>query len=542
MSLVPVHADEPVQAADEAIRTAGFARLIPGEIASIRRGTRKPPTSVGKAGREKLWKVAEISAAAEEPRGAFLLPPPLRTRNAWNWLRSVTADLALVTLNWFFIGALLVPMRIAFPQTSMFSYAAGAPFFLLGVALLNGALVTLIAYAGGLYTAAGQSREQRRVLANSTLWSAGVLALAFVLQGKPASRAGLFFVAGALHLATLYAWRRKFSLPRWTEQSSENARNVLIVGAGAAGRQVAFQLRRCSWTNKNVCGFLDDERPFEEGVIGGVRDLACVARRAFIDEVILASPVERNLALQVVREARRLRLDVEIVPELFGYAPADLAMERIGDVPVINLHVERLPGAGLALKRLFDVLISGFGLLVLSPLFAVIAALIKLDSPGTILYRAPRAGRKGTPFPCFKFRTMVSNADALKGNLRESNQRSGPFFKIAGDPRITRIGGFLRRYSLDELPQLWNVLRGEMSLVGPRPHPLDDFAGYQIEHFARLDMVPGITGLWQVTARHDPSFQRGMELDREYIRQWNLWLDFQILLKTIFAVFEGGGE
>jgi lipopolysaccharide/colanic/teichoic acid biosynthesis glycosyltransferase len=137
---------------------------------------------------------------------------------------------------------------------------------------------------------------------------------------------------------------------------------------------------------------------------------------------------------------------------------------------------------------------------------------------------------------------MVSGADRLKDDLRENNQRSGPFFKISNDPRITRLGRFLRRYSLDELPQLWNVVKGDMSLVGPRPHPLEDVAGYEIEHLARLDVTPGITGLWQVTARRDPSFQRGMELDREYIRTWSLRSDMRILLKTFLAVVQGSGD
>jgi lipopolysaccharide/colanic/teichoic acid biosynthesis glycosyltransferase len=181
-------------------------------------------------------------------------------------------------------------------------------------------------------------------------------------------------------------------------------------------------------------------------------------------------------------------------------------------------------------------------LLTLSPLLATIAFCIKLDSRGSVLYRAQRAGRKGRLFCCYKYRTMVSNADELKNNLRKSNQRSGPFFKIAADPRITRLGHFLRRYSLDELPQLWNVLKGDMSLVGPRPHPLDDVAAYEVEHLARLDVTPGITGLWQVTARRDPSFQRGMELDREYIRTWSLGSDMRILLKTFLAVVRGSGE
>jgi lipopolysaccharide/colanic/teichoic acid biosynthesis glycosyltransferase len=136
---------------------------------------------------------------------------------------------------------------------------------------------------------------------------------------------------------------------------------------------------------------------------------------------------------------------------------------------------------------------------------------------------------------------MVANADQLKDGLRECNERQGPCFKIENDPRVTGVGRFLRRYSLDELPQLWNVLRGEMSLVGPRPHPLDDFELYRLDHLRRLDVTPGITGLWQVTARRDPSFQRNMALDLEYIEHWSFWMDLRILWKTVFVIFHGSG-
>ena len=214
----------------------------------------------------------------------------------------------------------------------------------------------------------------------------------------------------------------------------------------------------------------------------------------------------------------------------------------MGDIQLISLHEERLPVARLLLKRALDVIGAGAALVVLAPVLALVAILISLDSPGCVLYAALRAGRKGRPFRCYKFRTMVRGADALKDELRGRNERHGPFFKIRGDPRITRIGRRLRRYSLDELPQLWNVLKGEMSLVGPRPHPLDDFSGYGIEHLPRLDVTPGITGLWQVTSRRDPSFETGMNLDIEYIRRWSLGLDVRILLKTAGAVLRGSGE
>jgi exopolysaccharide biosynthesis polyprenyl glycosylphosphotransferase len=319
-------------------------------------------------------------------------------------------------------------------------------------------------------------------------------------------------------------------------------RHVLIVGAGPIGQRVAGYLDAHPELGRKVCGFLDPLTPPAGKILGRVSDLAWLARKEFVDEIILAAPQDRALTQGVLREARRLRLDVKIVPELFGCAPLGTGFESAGDLLMIPLHAERLPIVSLFLKRIVDVAAAFAALIVLSPLFAMIAALIKLDSSGPIFYCAPRAGRKGRLFRCCKFRTMVSNADELKDRLRQKNQRSGPCFKIADDPRITRVGRFLRRYSLDELPQLWNVFKGDMSLVGPRPHPLDDVAGYEFAHLARLDVTPGITGLWQVMARRDPSFERGLELDRQYIRTWSLRSDARILLKTVRAVVQGSGD
>jgi lipopolysaccharide/colanic/teichoic acid biosynthesis glycosyltransferase len=196
---------------------------------------------------------------------------------------------------------------------------------------------------------------------------------------------------------------------------------------------------------------------------------------------------------------------------------------------------------GLFLKRIMDIVLSTIVLVLLWPLMLVIAMVIKLESPGGVIYPSLRVGKKGRRFVCYKFRTMVSGADEFKDNLRGLNQRRGPFFKIADDPRVTRLGRFLRKYSLDELPQFWNVLKGDMSLVGPRPHPLDDVERYSPWHHGRLDVKPGLTGLWQVTARADPSFETCMVLDLGYIRSWNLLLDCRILMRTIPAVLAGEG-
>jgi exopolysaccharide biosynthesis polyprenyl glycosylphosphotransferase len=307
------------------------------------------------------------------------------------------------------------------------------------------------------------------------------------------------------------------------------------------GRRIASYLETHPEMERVFCGFLDDRKPLGKGIVGRTVHLAQLARTGFVDEVILAAPQNRDLTLRVLRAAQQLRLDVKLAPDLFG-CESMRQTECIGGIPLISLHEESLPVASLLLKRALDIVSAALALVILAPALALIAVLIKLNSPGPVLYAALRAGHKGRSFPCYKFRTMVRNADALKNDLRERNQRSGPFFKITKDPRITSVGRILRRYSLDELPQLLNVLKGEMSLVGPRPHPLDDFSAYTIEHLPRLDVTPGITGLWQVTSRRDPSFQAGMNLDLEYIRRWSLGMDFKILLKTIREIVRGSGD
>jgi exopolysaccharide biosynthesis polyprenyl glycosylphosphotransferase len=471
-----------------------------------------------------------------------LLPRPLQTRAAWKWLTSVAADFALVALNWLLVGAVLVPMRMLFPHVRTFGYAAGAPISLLGLAFLHAALITLVGHTEEPNPAESGLPAQTRVLAKSVMWATAVLCFAFSLQGAPWTMCGLFCIAGGLHFGTLWIWRWRTQQPdRPVQRCFDSVRNVLIVGAGGVGQRVAAYVAQHPAAGRKICGFLDDHVPLGNGVIGRVADLGRMARQEFVDEVILAGPKERGLTQQLLREARRLRLDLEIVPELFGCEPQG-PVERVGDLPVICLHSERLPAAGLLLKRLLDALGAGFLLTALFPVLAAIAVLIKIDSRGPVFYSAQRAGRKGWLFRCHKFRTMAANADELKKSLRTSNERSGPIFKITSDPRITGLGRYLRRYSLDELPQLWNVLKGEMSLVGPRPHPLDDVAEYELGHLARLDVTPGITGLWQVTARRDPSFQRGMELDREYIRTWSLGLDLRILFRTCLAVVRGSGD
>ena len=314
-----------------------------------------------------------------------------------------------------------------------------------------------------------------------------------------------------------------------------NVRNVMIIGDSWFGHAVEERLRRDPGSSRRVQEFLLD-RSLREPL--GVEMMKRIARQESIDEVIIASrdPMVSRIALL---EARRNQLDVVLVPDL-GSAAA-LSAECIDGMPLVRVCEYHFPDWTLALKRGLDVLLSLIALAVLSPVLLLVAIVIKLDSPGPALYRSSRVGRKGVRFICYKFRTMITNSDELKHKLRTQNERTGAFFKMKHDPRITAAGRFLRRYILDELPQLWNVLRGEMSLVGPRPHPADDVERYSVEDLRRLDFVPGVTGLWQITARQDPSFQRCVDLDVEYINRWSLRLDLAILFRTVAAVFRGSG-
>ena len=383
----------------------------------------------------------------------------------------------------------------------------------------------------------------------ATITQAVVLASAVVL-GYLAIEDGVLpmavvLYAGGLDLALLLGWRAaRMKVGEHRMARGKGTRNVLIVGAGRVGQSLAGYIDRHHPAGCVVKGFLDQDRK-RAGMrrLGSMDDFATVVRTNFIDEVLVTIPSERELVRNLVSAAQECSVRVRVIPELYEGLGLQAPIDYIGKFPTMELHRDPIPKAGLWAKRALDVAASGVGLVLAAPVMALLALLIKLDSRGPVLYRSQRVGKKGRRFVCYKFRSMVAEADTLKEELRRTqNYRNGPTFKIDSDPRTTQLGRWLRRYSLDELPQLWNILRGEMSLVGPRPHPLDDFAEYDPEHMVRLYVKPGLTGLWQVMARRDPSFERNMQLDLEYIENWTLALDLKILLLTLPAVMHGNGE
>ena len=456
----------------------------------------------------------------------------------------VLADLLVLLLNFAAVIRLLRLMEFAIRGDSSVllpPFPFSGPD--LGFPLLYGALIILLAHAEALYQSdlIRMPREERLILAKVVAWATLMVGAAIWLSQLQISILALTVVAPLNYLGML-GWRdlRRRQAARNGEGGRE-VRNVLIIGAGKLGREVAVSLQHDPAGGRVVLGFLDEHLPIGGDVRGRVGDLARIARAEFVDEIIFAIPRERDLGRRVIEEARRNRLDVKMVPDLLGFQPQSGSVETFGTVPVLTLHEEPRPVLGLFLKRAGDITSSLAGLLLTVPVFAVIALIIKWDSPGPVLYRAKRVGKKGKNFLCYKFRTMVTGADEIKEQLRSRNEREGPLFKIENDPRITYVGRFMRRYSLDEVPQLWNVLRGEMSLVGPRPHPCGEVDHYGPDDRRRLAVTPGMTGLWQITARRDPSFQRNMELDLEYIEKWNLWMDLRILYKTFSVVVQGSG-
>jgi exopolysaccharide biosynthesis polyprenyl glycosylphosphotransferase len=323
-------------------------------------------------------------------------------------------------------------------------------------------------------------------------------------------------------------------------------RNVLIVGAGRVAHALRNHLESLSHLGFRFKGFVAlTEHEAESGdadIIGDVRNCLPLARSLFVDEIFFSVPAEKKLVIGVVEEARAIGIDVRVVPDLYDGLAWNAPVEYIGQFPTIPLHRRDLPIGAFLLKRALDVTGAALALLLGWPIMLALFAAIKLDSRGPVFYRAQRTGRKGRTFTCYKFRTMCADADKLKDKLKDQNERDGILFKIANDPRVTRVGRVLRKYSLDELPQFYNVLRGDMSLVGPRPPLASEVEQYDLAHLRRLDVLPGMTGLWQVEARQDPSFDSYISLDTAYVENWSLWLDMKILARTVGVVLSGTGS
>lgn len=370
---------------------------------------------------------------------------------------------------------------------------------------------------------------------------AGVLYFSF----RDTSRVLIAYAAGTNVLLAVL-WRVVMRLGfRVQQRRLAGETRVLIVGAGTVGRRVAEMIEAYDWAGLRVAGYLDDDpqkRLVDRSVLGTLDDIQRVVKSRRINDVVLALPPDAHERLNlVVSRLHELPVNVRIIPDYFSLALYRASAEDFGGIPMINLRDPALNDYQRLVKRLFDLVVGAFLTLLALPLMVLVALAIVVDSPGPIIFRQKRVGENGRLFDMFKFRSMVVNAEALQEQVVQVDEEGRVIHKVKDDPRVTRVGRFIRRWSLDELPQFFNVLKGDISLVGPRPEMpwlVDEYALWQRKRFA----VPqGVTGWWQVNGRSDKAMHLHTDEDLYYIQNYSLWLDIFILLKTPLAVLRGKG-
>jgi exopolysaccharide biosynthesis polyprenyl glycosylphosphotransferase len=330
-----------------------------------------------------------------------------------------------------------------------------------------------------------------------------------------------------------------------------NLRHVLILGTNSRALEFARRIESKPELGYRVLGFVDDDwagmqifRQTQYRLCCDLEGLSEYLRRNVIDEVAIYLPLRSfyEYASQVAALCEQHGIMMRFASDIFNLKIARSRAADLDGDPHITAYSGSLDGWPILMKRALDMVVSFTLLVLLAPLFAIVALAIKIESEGPAFYRQERIGINKRRFLIYKFRTMVPNADKMLSELEKLNEVSGPVFKIKNDPRRTRIGGFLRRTSIDELPQLLNVLKGDMSLVGPRPLPVRDYEGFNEDwQRRRFSMRPGITCLWQVNGRSAISFEKWMQLDLQYMDEWSFWLDLKILARTVPAVLKGSG-
>jgi exopolysaccharide biosynthesis polyprenyl glycosylphosphotransferase len=373
------------------------------------------------------------------------------------------------------------------------------------------------------------------------LFQATVIALIFALatgnryQSYYVFYGGLFF--GTVYICTLREIYTRIT--GWMLTQAGYRRRAVLVGSGRHIEEVAHAIGGRARTAVDLVGYISLTPRPQNGLrsLGRLDQLSDILGTERIDEVIIADPdFPQEEAVDLVDRCHQRGVTVHVAPSTMEIL-IDRAVFAPGEsVPLFTLRPPVFEGVQYVAKRTFDLLLSTVALVLLSPVLAVIAAAVRLSSPGPVIYRSVRPGMAGKPFRCFKFRTMREHADQIQNDLEAFNESSGALFKIRNDPRMTPVGRVLRRFSLDELPQLVNVVRGEMSLVGPRPLPMRDFERLEDWHKKRYLVLPGITGLWQVSGRSELDFDDLVRLDFLYLERWSMLLDLSILLKTIPAV------
>ena len=409
-------------------------------------------------------------------------------------------------------------------------------------------VVTL--WSMGLYRLSVRWRlwtEARDIARTTLVVLALTLSTLFIFKQEDVSRlflAFLFVAQPAVTLAGRVLLRYGFEAIR---RQGHDARFMLIAGTGRLAQDFADRVESHPGLGMQIIGHLSapgERRPVvSRPILGSVEDIEDILHSQVVDEVAVCLPPTAAQYLEPITglaagEGKTVRIPVDPVEEILPTA----YQEEFDGFLVRSLIHDGQREAGLVAKRVLDIVGAGIGLVLLSPLLIGTAVVLLVRQGPPILFRQTRVGLHGRPFSIYKFRTMVPGAEQQLEDVQHLNERNGVTFKAKNDPRITPIGRFLRTTSIDELPQLWNVLTGSMSLVGPRPPLPNEVAEYDIWHRRRLSMKPGITGLWQVEARHEPDFDRWVEHDLIYIDGWSIWLDLKILAKTLPALLAHGGH
>ena len=406
-------------------------------------------------------------------------------------------------------------------------------------------LVTALLFArSGLYAERAQRPGLPRIV--SSLFQVTVLALIFALvNGETYSSYYIFY--GTLLFAIAYVSSIRWVYEKVTGvllRAAGYRRRAVLVGSGKHIEEVHHALVDEVHAPVDMIGFISLTPRPDNGLrsLGAIEDLPGVLERHRVQEVIIADPdFPEERAVELVDQCHRRGVTVRIAPSTMEILVHRAEFVPGASVPLFELRPPVFDGFDYVIKRTFDFVGAILLLIVLSPLLLTIALAVFLTSRGPVLYRSIRPGVGGEPFACFKFRTMRSDADQTQADLESLNEASGPLFKIRADPRLTRVGRILRRFSLDELPQLLNVVAGQMSLVGPRPLPQRDFDQLEDWHKKRYLVLPGMTGLWQVSGRSELDFDDLVRLDFLYLERWSVGLDLTILLKTIPAVLTRRG-